>query len=83
MKKQGVFKNIRHQLFLLEETFPEGVWRCHVELGGDRIYAYPIHFTSVESPVMGKGIQLGNGRFLNAEYPPWILHASDRRRGFT
>jgi hypothetical protein len=60
----------------LEEGFHEGLWRCHVELAGDRIIAYATHFISVESPVLDTGNQVGSGRFLDAEYPPWIYDAT-------
>jgi len=62
--------------YLLEESFPEGAWKCHVEQAGDRIVAYAINFISVQPPVLDKGEASGSGRFLDAEYPPWLCDAN-------
>jgi hypothetical protein len=62
--RDQVFGRFRHQLYCSERRFPEGVWRCEVEVSDNRVLAWATSFESVESPVLDRGKQEGEGRFL-------------------
>ena len=62
--KDQVFGQLRHQLFRVVRTYPEGTWTCEVEVAGDRVLAWATSYESIASPVLDRGAQEGEGRFL-------------------
>ena len=58
------FGGVRHQLFRVERAYLEGTWRCEIEVADDRVIAMATSYESIESSVLDRGDQIGEGRFL-------------------
>jgi hypothetical protein len=42
-----MFGNLRHQVFQVERAYPEGTWRCGIEVAGDRVLAIVNSYESI------------------------------------
>jgi hypothetical protein len=62
--RDQMFGSVRHQLLQVERAYPEGTWRCEIEIADGRVLAMATAFESIESPVLDRGDQIGEGRFL-------------------
>lgn len=63
--RDQIFGGTRHQLLRVDRKYPEGIWSCEIELADDCVLAFATFYESVESPVLDRSEQTGQGRFLD------------------
>ncbi len=62
--RDQIYGEIRHQLLRVDRKYPEGIWSCEIEVADDCVLAFATFYESVESPVLDRSEQIGEGRFL-------------------
>ncbi len=62
--RDQTFSSKRHQLFRVDRVYPEGTWRFEIEVADDQVLAMATSYESIVSPVLDRGDQIGEGRFL-------------------